>query len=407
MWPMLHGMACPLRLKALCLYAVVLVVAFDYDSHDAVGQTAASGMEELAIKHAKRILGGKDVTDIAGWGHQVDDTFPGMSRLHFQVHDDKVQPFCGPAKERVAKCPDNVCLLEAIKHFYGKTLSREGRPMDYPEINFGKVSSGLKFSDADSVKMFVNLIGDLHQPLHVGYASGDMGRDVKVKLGDKDMSLYDLWDKGIATMIKKEEPSFWLGSWTHITRIRDKWEEDKKLYQSEGAFKSFERWMEESVTYACENVYVVGDRWLAGPSAINEIIDFKEDGRYEKLKAGFLDRVLVAGGRLALVLNDLLDPKKGANKLDEGSTVTTKADEEETREFERLAKERRERSTALAPARWNTSNFLTNLFIAALVVPAFFIVANWGTNPSTYANLVKSAAASPGTQPHSGRSRFD
>lgn len=37
--------------------------------------------------------------------------------------------------------------------------------MDFPAIDYSKVAKGIKFSDADYLKMLINLVGDLHQQL--------------------------------------------------------------------------------------------------------------------------------------------------------------------------------------------------------------------------------------------------
>ena len=182
------------------LASAVAQSGFDIEAHDAIGQTAASAMDQEAIKpwpkkgyesfkkpkdirvfqtgrQIKRMMSGQDASDVAGWGHQaavrlemtenmsreVDDTYPDMARLHFQVHDDDAG-FCGGVRK--AKCEDNICLLASIKHFYGKVVSDEGRRMDFPAIDYSKVAKGIKFSDADYLKMLINLVGDLHQQLY-------------------------------------------------------------------------------------------------------------------------------------------------------------------------------------------------------------------------------------------------
>lgn len=114
----------------------------------------------------------------------MDDTFPGVSRMHFQVHDDqKGQLWCGPSEGRVPQCQDGVCLLASVKHFYGKVLADEGRAIEYPAMDYDKVEPGVWFSDADAVKMLLNLLGDLHQPLHVGFASDDSGKALRALSG--------------------------------------------------------------------------------------------------------------------------------------------------------------------------------------------------------------------------------
>lgn len=380
--------------SALCAWALAsLAVAFDIEAHDAIGQTCASAMDQNAVRQVKRLLGGQDASDVAGWGHQVDDTFPGTARLHFQVHDDSAQPFCGPEVTRTAKCEDNICLLSAIKHFYGKVLQDEGRKIDFPSIDYAKVAKGIKFTDADAVKMLINLIGDLHQPLHVGYAGDDNGRKVQVKFRGQVMSLYDVWDKGISEVIRKEQSSFWLGGWTHVRAISPEFQRDTELWKKEGAFKSFDRWLAETVDFACNKVYThptTGKR-LAGPGAEAQPVEVDESA-YQVWREAWLRQLLIAGERTAVVLNDILDAS-GAAKLHDGSGVKTKADQQKEREKAEWAKEREKRqktATTKISTGVDFSVLLTNLSIAAVVVPIFLLVANYGPNPASYAALIRS-----------------
>lgn len=381
-------------LTPVSLFCLSSVYAFDIDAHDAAGQTTASAMDQKAMKQVKRLLGGKDPGDVAGWGHSADDTYPGLSKLHFQVHDDSAAPFCGPIESRVTKCEDNICLLSAIKHFYGKILKDEGRKIDYPDIDYAKVAPGISFTDADAVKMLINLLGDLHQPLHVGYAGSDMGRNVQVKFNGKTMSLYDMWDKGMSEAIRTQEANFWLGGWTHVGRIRDEFETDKEGWKKEGAFKMFEKWLEESIKFACDVAYSnpakPGSK-LAGPNAESGPVEISGQA-YMEWRSRFLRQILLAGERTAIVLNDILDAS-GAEKLAEGSGVKTKADvaeQEEKETWEKEVKERKKNEPVYSgSSRTSMKNGLTNLAIFCVIGPIFFVVVNYGVDPATYAYMWK------------------
>lgn len=376
-----------------------MTTGFDIEAHDAVGQTCASAMDQEAIKQIKRMMGGQDASDVAGWGHQVHDTYPDTARLHFQVHEDS-DGFCG--ERRSAKCQDNICLLEAIKHFYGKVLSDEGRRIEYPVIDYNKVAKGIKFSDADFLKMLINLIGDLHQPMHVGYAQDDNGRKVQVKFRGQTMSLYDVWDKAISEAVRTEESNYWLGGWTHVRAVSSEWDFDKRKWKEDGAFKSFDRWMEEAVQFSCKKAYthpLTGQK-LAGPDAEGSEPVEIDEAAYQEWRHLWLRQILIAGERTAIVLNDILD-NKGAARLATGSKVHTKADEEKAKEQaaweqERLKRQKEERRTRTSGSLINVGAFMTNLFVAIITVPIFLLVANHGLNPQTYAGLIRSILAGSG-----------
>lgn len=372
---------------------LTVVTAFDMEAHDAIGQTSASAMDQEAIKNLKRLLDGQDASDVAGWGHQADDTFPGLARLHFQVHDSGTHPHCGPAKDAVPSCQDDICLLQAIKHFYGKILKDEGRTIHYPEIDYEKVEKGIKFTDADSVKMLINLIGDLHQPLHVGYSTDDNGHEVQVKFNGKQMSLFDFWDKAISEEVRTKESGFWYGGWTHVRSVQAEFQKDKELWKK-GSFYAFDAWLEDTMNFACKTAYVLPStgKKLVGEGAPAQPIEISA-ADYRQWREGWLRQILLAGARTAIVLNDILDVKAAA-KLDTRSAVQTDADKEKAKEQAEWEKEREkmqkaEGSRPRSGGPWfNPYIIAKNMAIAAVTVPLFLLFVNHGMNPQVYYEIL-------------------
>lgn len=60
-------------------------------------------------------------------------------------------------------------------------------------------------SDADKafyLKMLIHLVGDMHQPLHVGRAEDRGGNDIKVKWQSKSTNLHRVWDSQLIDSYK-------------------------------------------------------------------------------------------------------------------------------------------------------------------------------------------------------------
>lgn len=57
--------------------------------------------------------------------------------------------------------------------------------------------TGTKDDKAAALKFVIHLIGDVHQPLHIGLAADHGGADIKGKLLGKPMTLHDVWDTGL------------------------------------------------------------------------------------------------------------------------------------------------------------------------------------------------------------------
>ena len=149
-----------------------VVDAYDRDGHEAIGMTAMSAITGgKVLQTLKRLLRGKDAMDVAGWAHIVDDKYPWVHAFHFQRY--RLDPAKYPNYEQQCEnleivttgpdCENNLCLVQILKHFYGSLV-------------FGKESSktvkatfpdpSVTFTDADAVKFLINLVGDMHQPLH-------------------------------------------------------------------------------------------------------------------------------------------------------------------------------------------------------------------------------------------------
>ncbi len=45
-----------------------------------------------------------------------------------------------------------------------------------------------------ALKILTHLLGDLHQPLHLGHASDRGGNEVKIKFFDNETKLHSAWD---------------------------------------------------------------------------------------------------------------------------------------------------------------------------------------------------------------------
>jgi hypothetical protein len=130
------------------------------------------------------------------------------------------------------------------------------------------------------LKLLFHLIGDLHQPLHCGYASDKGGNDIKMDFNGKPTNLHSIWDsriiesrltdvqKGVTDLCKSLTP------------------EDIKKYEKIDVIE----WYKESRG----NLFIVYDYPTAG---INDEYITKSLPIIEK-------QLMVAGLRLASVLNE-------------------------------------------------------------------------------------------------------
>eukprot|EP00444_Apocalathium_aciculiferum_P064657 CAMPEP_0183559816 /NCGR_PEP_ID=MMETSP0371-20130417/92940_1 /TAXON_ID=268820 /ORGANISM="Peridinium aciculiferum, Strain PAER-2" /LENGTH=386 /DNA_ID=CAMNT_0025767799 /DNA_START=36 /DNA_END=1196 /DNA_ORIENTATION=- len=298
---------------AFYVCAAPCVLAWDKDGHEAIGMTAMSALELNATAEVKHLMGGRDAVDIAAWAHKVNKKHPWTIGLHFQAQSGLK---CKGGAE--LSCPDNKCLVKALKYFYGRLIHKDLVSISWPE--------GMKLTDADCVKYLINLIGDLHQPMHLGLAADDMGRNLTVMFRGKKSSLYEFWNRELTQLTIQGSPGFWWGGWTHVKRSHVEYHRDGENWKRDGVV-SFDKWAEESAKYLCDNVYTnpISGRKLE-EGLVNGVFRIDEN-LYELWQREMLSKMLVAGARVAIVLNAVLHNRDAGQALHSGSAIQDLEDE--------------------------------------------------------------------------------
>jgi len=88
----------------------------------------------------------------------------------------------GAAKyDRERDCPQRNCIVEAVT-WYLNVLKSKDSPLAEKQL---------------ALDYLVHLVGDLHQPLHVGFLDDVGGTKTKVTLQGKAQTLHELWDTGM------------------------------------------------------------------------------------------------------------------------------------------------------------------------------------------------------------------
>ncbi|MEQ8470240.1 MAG: S1/P1 nuclease [Marinoscillum sp.] len=170
----------------------------------------------------------------------------------------------------------------------GKTYQEAGTPEEGDAIvaieRLIEELKSKKFTDGDeafAIKLLVHLIGDIHQPLHVGNGEDKGGNDVKVEYFWSSSNLHRVWDSG---MIDGKEYAYTeYADWIDHASESDlnKWQNDDLM-----------TWIYESKEFR--------DQCYDLPENLK--INYKYDYDNEEL---LNLRLLQAGIRLAAVLNEI------------------------------------------------------------------------------------------------------
>jgi hypothetical protein len=227
--------------------------------HRSTGLIAEHYLSPKAKKKIKQLLGQESLAVTATWMDDIrsDSTHMDMADWHWVTVET------GTTYEQSKKNPkgDIIATLERV----------------ISELKTHTLSPAQELED---LRILVHLVGDIHQPLHVGCCDDQGGNKVKVKWFRNDSNLHQVWDSDMIDGSKFSYTEFVeaLGSPDDITvttlqkaTVRD--------------------WANESMSYR-KQVYAIGDGNLG----------YKYN--YKNFPIVKL-RILQAGIRLAGVLNQI------------------------------------------------------------------------------------------------------
>ena len=163
----------------LPLIGVLLVVqSFGWGptGHRIVGLIAERHLTKKAKKNIEKVLGFETLAEVSNYMDFIksDATYRHMSPWHYAtIPDGKTYDEAGT--------PEEGDVIITIQRLMGELTNKEFT--DYDE--------------AFALKCLVHLIGDIHQPLHVGNGEDKGGNDVKLDYFWQSSNLHRVWDSGM------------------------------------------------------------------------------------------------------------------------------------------------------------------------------------------------------------------
>ncbi|TWT21043.1 S1/P1 nuclease [Luteimonas marina] len=139
----------------------------------------------LAIEQASSLA------DIANWADDLRANDPDLGRRSARWHFINIgEHDC--AYDVAHACPNGDCVVEAIR-IQADILADRTRP-DAERLQ--------------ALKFVVHFVGDVHQPLHAGYARDRGGNTVQVNLHGKGTNLHSLWDSRLLASARLGEDAY-------------------------------------------------------------------------------------------------------------------------------------------------------------------------------------------------------
>jgi hypothetical protein len=165
---------------ALLLIALPLqeLAAWGRLGHTAIGILALSLIDEQDRRELMNLLGSLDAKQIekqCNWPDAIRDTssWKWTEPLHYVNI-----PRSETSYDRMRDCPNDACITEAIKTYASQLAD-------------GQLSPNKR---KQAFAWLCHLVGDLHQPLHCGFADDIGGIEVDIVFQGEKMDLHKFWD---------------------------------------------------------------------------------------------------------------------------------------------------------------------------------------------------------------------
>ena len=228
--------------------------------HRVVGQIAYNHLTKKAKKNIQAVLGDEQLGMVGNYMDFVRSNreMSYMTPWHYCTVPD------GKTYDEVS-APEQGDAVQAIERLISELKSKD---FTYE-------------SEIENLKYLVHLIGDIHQPLHVGNGEDKGGNDVKVDFMWESSNLHRVWDSGI---VDHQQLSYMeYVSWIDIAK-----EDQISTWQANGV----KVWVKESYDLR-EQVYTFPESKKLTYRYVYDNIDTVNE------------RLLQAGIRLAGILNEI------------------------------------------------------------------------------------------------------
>ena len=157
----------------LCTTNLQVARAWGLTGHRTIGYIAQKHLSPNAQEAVERILGGQSIAYVSAW---MDDlrSYPEFRHLdpyHYCTIPD------GMTYEE-AGTPEQGDIIVALERFIRELKTKQFSEQD----------------EAFVLRCLIHLVGDVHQPLHVGRGDDRGGNDIRLKWFSNDSNLHRVWD---------------------------------------------------------------------------------------------------------------------------------------------------------------------------------------------------------------------
>lgn len=170
--------------------------------HRLVARLAEYQLTPVARAEALRLLALEQhgsLADVANWADELRENDPDLGRRSAPWHYVNIgEHDC--AYDAARDCPDGDCIVEAINAH--AAILADGSRSDAERLQ--------------ALKFVVHFVGDVHQPLHAGFARDRGGNTFQIQHAGRGSNLHALWDTPVLRSRGVDETvHYW---WLRISR---------------------------------------------------------------------------------------------------------------------------------------------------------------------------------------------
>jgi hypothetical protein len=156
-----------------------------------VGAIADAQLSPRARAEVARLLAAEPEPNLAGvaqWADDLRERDPGLGRRSARWHYVNLAED-GCVYRASEHCANGDCVIEAIRR-QSRLLADRKQP---------------DAVRAQALKFIVHFVGDIHQPLHAGYARDRGGNTHQLQVNGQGSNLHRVWDGDVVTAIDRNE----------------------------------------------------------------------------------------------------------------------------------------------------------------------------------------------------------
>ncbi|KAK6921733.1 S1/P1 nuclease [Dillenia turbinata] len=228
------------------IFLCPLAHGWGVDGHLIICKIAQSRLSKSAEEAVEQLLPGyadNDLSSLCSWADRVRFRYRWSAPLHFINTPD----VCNYQYDRDCKDENGEkdrCAAGAI-HNYTTQL-----------LNYGK-SSQSDYNLTEGLLFLSHFMGDIHQPLHVGFASDRGGNDINVRWYTRKQVLHHVWDNNI---IETAEQRFYNEDVQELIdaiqhNITTEWADQVKTWEACSETACPDIYASEGIKAACDYAY--------------------------------------------------------------------------------------------------------------------------------------------------------